>query len=116
MRSALESARRRQLGTHSSSSTGLKSLTQVRWCSNRHEYACAVAFVLCGNPFKRLCAGKYLEIFGRKNNLRNYWVTLGNEVTGTGLPPEDAAAVANASCVPGAVYGRRNELQYRSGQ
>lgn len=42
--------------------------------------------------------GKYLEIFGRKNNLRNHWVTLGNEVTGTGLPPEDLAneiAVAN---------------------
>jgi mRNA m6A methyltransferase catalytic subunit len=33
-------------------------------------------------------AGKYLEIFGRKNNLRNYWVTLGNEVTGTGPPLE----------------------------
>lgn len=29
-------------------------------------------------------AGKYLEIFGRKNNLRDYWVTVGNEVTGTG--------------------------------
>ncbi len=57
------------------------------------------------------CAGKYLEIFGRKNNLRNYWVTLGNEVTGTGLPPEDLAAVAVASGVPGAIYGRRNELQ-----
>ena len=27
-------------------------------------------------------AGRYLEIFGRKNNLRNYWVTVGNEVTG----------------------------------
>ncbi|KAJ3103705.1 hypothetical protein HK100_004158, partial [Physocladia obscura] len=24
--------------------------------------------------------GKYLEIFGRKNNLRNYWVTIGNEL------------------------------------
>ena len=31
-----------------------------------------------------LGAGKYLEIFGRKNNLRNFWVTIGNEVTGTG--------------------------------
>jgi mRNA m6A methyltransferase catalytic subunit len=30
--------------------------------------------------------GKYLEIFGRKNNLRNFWVTVGNEVTGQGLP------------------------------
>lgn len=26
--------------------------------------------------------GKYLEIFGRKNNLRNFWVTVGNEVCG----------------------------------
>ena len=24
--------------------------------------------------------GKYLEIFGRKNNLRDYWTTLGNEL------------------------------------
>lgn len=31
--------------------------------------------------------GKYLEIFGRKNNLKNFWVTVGNEVTGQGLPP-----------------------------
>lgn len=27
--------------------------------------------------------GKYLEIFARKNNLRNFWVSLGNEVIGT---------------------------------
>ena len=33
--------------------------------------------------------GRYLEIFARKNNLRNYWVSIGNEVTGTGLPDED---------------------------
>lgn len=33
------------------------------------------------------CApGRYLEVFARKNNLRNFWVSLGNEVTGTGLP------------------------------
>jgi len=24
--------------------------------------------------------GYYLEIFGRRNNLRNYWVTIGNEI------------------------------------
>jgi mRNA (2'-O-methyladenosine-N6-)-methyltransferase len=24
--------------------------------------------------------GRYLEIFGRKNNLRDYWVTVGNEL------------------------------------
>lgn len=24
--------------------------------------------------------GKYCEIFGRKNNLRNHWVTIGNEL------------------------------------
>lgn len=29
-----------------------------------------------------LGAGRYLEIFGRKNNLRDFWVTVGNEVTG----------------------------------
>lgn len=27
-------------------------------------------------------SGRYLEIFGRKNNLRDFWVTVGNEVTG----------------------------------
>lgn len=37
---------------------------------------------------KLVPGGKYLEIFGRKNNLRNHWVTVGNEVTGTGLPGE----------------------------
>ncbi|KAK9798897.1 hypothetical protein WJX73_003541 [Symbiochloris irregularis] len=50
-------------------------------------------------------AGKYLEIFGRKNNLHNYWVTVGNEVTGTGLPQEDMDAVNNNKRIPGAVYG-----------
>ena len=33
--------------------------------------------------------GKYLEIFGRKNNLRDFWVTVGNEVTGQGLPERE---------------------------
>jgi mRNA (2'-O-methyladenosine-N6-)-methyltransferase len=50
-------------------------------------------------------AGKYLEIFGRKNNLHNFWVTIGNEVTGTGLPVEDEAAVKGGLRIPGAVYG-----------
>lgn len=53
-------------------------------------------------------AGKYLEIFGRKNNLHNYWVTVGNEVTGTGLPTEDEAALKANKAIPGAVYGARN--------
>lgn len=52
--------------------------------------------------------GKYLEIFGRKNNLHNYWVTVGNEVTGTGLPTEDEAALKAHKAIPGAVYGARN--------
>jgi hypothetical protein len=53
-----------------------------------------------------LCpAGKYLEIFARKNNLRNFWVSVGNEVTGTGLPEDDAAAVQGNLGIPGAVYG-----------
>ncbi|CAL8466416.1 g5952 [Coccomyxa elongata] len=50
--------------------------------------------------------GRYLEIFGRKNNLHNYWVTIGNEVTGTGLPKEDAAALKAFDRIPNAVYGR----------
>ena len=53
-------------------------------------------------------AGRYLEIFGRKNNLHNYWVTVGNEVTGTGLPTEDEAALKANKAIPGAVYGARN--------
>ena len=49
--------------------------------------------------------GKYLEIFARKNNLRDYWVSVGNEVTGTGLPEEDEKAFAQDGVVPGARYG-----------
>ena len=52
--------------------------------------------------------GKYLEIFARKNNLRDYWVSVGNEVTGTGLPPEDVAAFEQEGAVPGAKYGAHN--------
>ncbi len=52
------------------------------------------------------CAGRYLEIFGRKNNLHNYWVTVGNEVTGTGLPKEDIEALAAGAGIPSAVFGR----------
>ena len=52
-------------------------------------------------------AGKYLEIFGRKNNLRDYWVTVGNEVTGQGAPREDQRALEQGALrVPNAVYGR----------
>lgn len=49
--------------------------------------------------------GSYLEIFGRKNNLRDHWVTIGNEVTGTGPPVDDAAALEAQGRIPGAVYG-----------
>ena len=52
--------------------------------------------------------GKYLEIFARKNNLRDYWVSVGTEVTGTGLPPEDVAAFEQEGAVPGAKYGAHN--------
>ena len=56
-------------------------------------------------PFS-LPSGNYLEIFGRKNNLRDFWVTVGNEVTGKGPPREDVEALAGgAARVPGAVYG-----------
>jgi mRNA (2'-O-methyladenosine-N6-)-methyltransferase len=51
-------------------------------------------------------AGRYLEIFARKNNLRNFWVSIGNEVTGTGLPEEDIEALRTSNAIPGAVYGR----------
>ena len=50
--------------------------------------------------------GKYLEIFARKNNLRDYWVSVGNEVTGTGLPPEDVKAFAEVGAVPAAATAR----------
>ena len=49
--------------------------------------------------------GSFLEIFGRKNNLRDFWVTVGNEVTGTGPPREDATVIAAGGRIPGAVYG-----------
>ena len=51
-------------------------------------------------------AGKYLEIFGRKNNLRDFWVTVGNEVTGQGAPKTDQAAIEEGLRIPNAVYGR----------
>lgn len=51
-------------------------------------------------------SGRYLEIFGRKNNLRDFWVTVGNEVTGQGPPKEDQAAIEAEGRVPGAVFGR----------
>lgn len=57
-------------------------------------------------PLCPLCAGRYLEIFARKNNLRNFWVSIGNEVTGTGLPQEDMEAFRQKQFIPGAVYGR----------
>lgn len=53
-------------------------------------------------------SGRYLEIFARKNNLRSFWVSVGNEVTGTGLPEEDMEALAAGMHAAGAVYGRTN--------
>lgn len=44
-------------------------------------------------------AGRYLEIFARKNNLRDCWVSIGNEVTGTGLPEEDMRALQVRACM-----------------
>ncbi len=37
-------------------------------------------------------AGCYLEVFGRQNNLRNYWVTVGNEVSGSTTSPAEFKA------------------------
>ena len=50
--------------------------------------------------------GKYLEIFARKNNLRDFWVSIGNEVTGTGLPVTDTDALAADGVIPNARFGR----------
>lgn len=63
-------------------------------------------FALCHCRCCHCCAGRYLEIFARKNNLRSYWVSIGNEVTGTGLPEEDLRAFKHSNSIPGAVYGR----------
>ncbi|GMH33414.1 hypothetical protein BSKO_01248 [Bryopsis sp. KO-2023] len=42
--------------------------------------------------------GKYLEIFARKNNLRNHWVSVGNEVCGTLKMDDDPVAVKSSPC------------------
>jgi mRNA (2'-O-methyladenosine-N6-)-methyltransferase len=60
-------------------------------------------FTSLGRP---LPAGRYLEIFGRKNNLRDFWVTVGNEVTGQGPPKEDLEALETLQRIPNAVYGK----------
>ena len=49
-----------------------KQITNVSYVFRSPIKSCALVF--CSD------AGKYLEIFGRKNNLHNYWVTVGNEV------------------------------------
>jgi hypothetical protein len=49
--------------------------------------------------------GRFLEIFARKNNLRDFWVSIGNEV-GVGLPDSDLAALRDGGGVPGARWGR----------
>ena len=49
--------------------------------------------------------GRYLEIFARKNNLRDFWVSVGNEVTGTGHPKEDAMELAKHGRIANAKYG-----------
>lgn len=71
----------------------------LRWC--QHIVSCNRAVPVAGGP-----AGRYLEIFARKNNLRNYWVSVGNEVTGTGLPEEDMDALRQSGQLPNAVFGR----------
>lgn len=70
----------------------------------RHHTACCHASLPRASPV--LLAGKYLEIFGRKNNLRDYWVTVGNEVTGQGPPRGDQRAIEEGLRIPNAVYGR----------
>ena len=52
--------------------------------------------------------GRYLEVFARKNNLRDYWVSVGNEVTGTGLPDSDVKALQEGNAVPNAKFGAAN--------
>lgn len=45
-----------------------------------------------------VAAGKYLEIFARKNNLRDYWVSVGNEVTGARADRERGRGGARRVC------------------
>jgi hypothetical protein len=59
-------------------------------------------------PPKPNSAGRYLEIFARRNNLRDYWVSIGNEV-GVGLPDSDLEALRRGGAIPGAKYGRGGE-------
>jgi mRNA (2'-O-methyladenosine-N6-)-methyltransferase len=55
--------------------------------------------------------GRFLEIFGRKNNLRDHWVTIGNEVTGQNhlidkIEEETAKQAPGVGEVVGAAAGR----------
>ena len=55
--------------------------------------------------------GRFLEIFGRKNNLRDHWVTIGNEVTGQNhlidkIEEETAKQAPGGGEVVGAAAGR----------
>ena len=52
-----------------------------------------------------------MEIFGRKNNLRDHWVTIGNEVTGQNhlidkIEEETAKQAPGVGEVVGAAAGR----------
>lgn len=53
---------------------------------NLYRMVSNFSFTLFFHPQLTMChdsqslLGKYLEIFGRKNNLRDYWVTIGNEL------------------------------------
>ncbi len=53
----------------------------------RHQYFTRKIFVYQSIRISYPCfsllsfdPGKYLEIFARRNNLRNYWVSIGNEL------------------------------------
>mmetsp|Transcript_9338 Transcript_9338/g.28083 ORF Transcript_9338/g.28083 Transcript_9338/m.28083 type:complete len:240 (-) Transcript_9338:386-1105(-) len=41
------------------------------------------------------CTGRYLEVFGRRNNLRTFWITIGNEVVGTCASVKQPAAMTD---------------------
>ena len=54
-------------------------------CGNSQDISCSAE---CTSSFRTLKylgsrAGTYIEVFGRRNNLRSFWITIGNEVIGS---------------------------------
>jgi len=58
-------------------------------------------------------AGRYLEVFARRHNLRSQWVSIGNEVLGSLVPFGEAAG--GAAGVQAAAAGLARPQQKRKG-